>query len=151
MKLAQTMTLSILVQLEYYLNAPLKEWPMRLFACLYSTREVRLHECEKFLHAPDCCCDEMSRKIRALFDDAPAMVADTSFWHAMKLTASRTRLTNMHIERMLNLCNRSVSHDGGAPFMERWSADGDLSQWLTEHAVRGRADPRAETAGTMER
>eukprot|EP00959_Pyramimonas_sp_CCMP1952_P236826 4949279-Pyramimonas_sp.AAC.1 len=76
MALAQAMTLSILLQLEYYLSMPLKSWPMRLFRACYATREGRFHECEEFFKAEWCCCDDMSRKIREVFADGREMAED---------------------------------------------------------------------------
>eukprot|EP00959_Pyramimonas_sp_CCMP1952_P370398 7757272-Pyramimonas_sp.AAC.1 len=54
----------------------------------------------------------------------------------------------MHVERLLAAIKRSGGES--TPYLlERFVADGYLSQWVTRHIRKGGRDPRVETRSTM--
>eukprot|EP00959_Pyramimonas_sp_CCMP1952_P398191 8342787-Pyramimonas_sp.AAC.1 len=56
----------------------------------------------------------------------------------------------MHTERLLSLIGAAAG-PVKPPTLERYLADGLLTQFVAEHTAAGGADPRAETRDLLER
>jgi hypothetical protein len=69
---------------------------------------------------------------------------DEEFLELLRCWARVTRVTNMHIERVLALIRRAVGQSPGAPTVdaEAMCAAGVLGQWTSTHMKAGGKDPK---------
>lgn len=103
----------------------------------------------RFFATPRCCLDRnFSCKVRARFASADAMLQCSDFVEGVRLWARTSHVTNMHIERLLALIKRAAG--GRKPWpLERYMADGLLTQFISSHLAAGGRDPRVWTRSNL--
>eukprot|EP00959_Pyramimonas_sp_CCMP1952_P043171 903132-Pyramimonas_sp.AAC.1 len=76
------------------------------------------------------------------------MVEDKVFMRALLSWGRSTRVTNMHLERLLALM---LANSGRAtpPYLERYCGNGILCQYLKEHALAGGRSPGCDSAASL--
>ena len=100
---------------------------------------------EKFMKAPKCCLDEhFGSKLRDLWEACGEEHHTHDAFRARYLTALQcwahnTKITNMHVERLLSQCKSSSSDK--VPSVERLLCSSYLSQWLSLHKKAGGLGP----------
>ena len=90
-----------------------------------------------------------SAKLRLKFATPEDMQQDTGFWASFRLWASRAKLSNMHVERLLAQVRKSVPTDVKRPLMERVVANSFLGQFCSRYVAAGGRDVRVETADDL--
>ena len=119
----------------------LQQFPFRLLRGVRQP-DQRADVASELFNTNDCCLDPlMSRKFKRNFGNAITLCHDNAFWDSLAMWAKQTRLTNMHIERLL----REIKASTGAsspPLLERAMAHGVLTQWLRDHVQSGGQDLR---------
>ena len=104
--------------------------------------DQRADVASEVFNATDCCLDALiSRKIKRRLGDSITLCKDLAFWDSLAMWAKQTRLSNMHIERLL----REIKGSTGAsspPRLGRAMAHGVLTQWLRDHVKSVGQDPR---------
>lgn len=137
---------TMVCQVWWRLELDFEAWPWALAELVHPTcsDEDRLAFAEGIWTAPVCCLDVgMCRKIRAMYASASDMLADTAFMGALRLWARGSRVTNMHMERLLSLFRKTVPDK--CPGFERFASAGFLAQILQEHLAAGGAHPAVVT------
>eukprot|EP00959_Pyramimonas_sp_CCMP1952_P147484 3086375-Pyramimonas_sp.AAC.1 len=79
------------------------------------------------------------------------MVADPKFWESYLMFGRRSKVCNMHIERLLAHIRQSLPADMKAPCLERVCGNGMLAQCLSHFVAAGGDDPRKDTLANARR
>ena len=129
----------------------LETWPFRLL--LWANHEYE-YVVDEFFAAPCCCLeDSTSMKLRNMYDgeDGKArFLADRRLKEALRLWGAKTKMTNMHIERLL--ARLKVAGGSASPFpLERLCADGYLAEFIRCHIEVGGHDCRVWTRSDLSR
>ena len=103
---------------------------------------------------PECCMDgDFSAKVRARFATKAELLGDRTFMKALHVWAKSSRLTNMHLERMLAAMKRHISSvaKGSSVTAERLVSVSQLGQVLGYHLEAGGRDPRTTTRAQLKK
>jgi hypothetical protein len=93
-----------------------------------------------------CCRDvDFTNKVVLMFVDAYRLLGDANFIKGLRLWARRTKITNMHLERLFSKIKMSLGVQKASPDVERLAGVGYLTQVLASHMVAGGNDPRVVT------
>ena len=108
--------------------------PMKLAHALNLRKAGDEHELDSFLHGiwnrHHCCCDrDFTLKMFDVFPAWQRAKADPEWWQILANWDSSTRITNMHLERLLAQVRASspMGKKESSPLAERYSGAG----WLT--------------------
>jgi hypothetical protein len=128
----------------------LEQFPMKLACAVHPrlSQQEQLDVVAQLFQANPCCLDaDFSVKIKEQIRDEQELMSDKLFLAALKLWAERTKLTNMHIERLLAGLRKNVSnyHGNKTTSAENLFSARFLGQLLTNHRSAGGEDPRCTT------
>eukprot|EP00959_Pyramimonas_sp_CCMP1952_P095002 1986729-Pyramimonas_sp.AAC.1 len=113
-----------------------------LHVALISSDETNEFVVHEFYQVPRCCLDaDASLKLRDLFPDADRFLQAPGIRQALKLWASKARVSNMHIERLLAQLKRNAV-DIPPYRVERFLSEGYITQFVAQHLANGGKDPR---------
>ncbi len=146
----------------------LEQAPLRLAGLAHpqSSESDKLDIARQLFSVHECCLDkEFSLKVRHLFvnttdpdpdEAAQGLIKNQRFTDAIKVWSESTKLTNMHLERMLAALklDNSISGSGknaSTPSAERLVSVGMLGQLLRAHLANGGRDPRYQTRADLRR
>ncbi len=105
---------SMFVQLRWRL-AGYRNFPLKFATLVHpqASEEIRLAVAELLFKLNACCLDDhFSLKLRKMFVDARDMLKHIGLALTLKLWASVTKTTNMHLERMLARLRRAIDGAG---------------------------------------
>lgn len=143
-ELVQTVAGGMLSQLHSRFRIKFSGWPWRLARLVdakASAKEKNLLAAD-FWAEPACCLDdEFSAKLRCLCSSQQCLVTDGTIQSSLRLWAQHTKLTNMHIERLLARMKKSCRER--FPSIQKLACTSLLTQWLHRHKEAGGLDPRA--------
>jgi hypothetical protein len=128
---------------------PFYQYPFK-FAQLFSvSAEEQRRLLEEFFALSRCCMDEeFTCKVRDMFGSVEDFLKCEKLIDGLRLWARMTKITNMHLERLLSLIKRAL---GGlpSPDVERLVSVGMLAQVLRGHLGAGGDDPRVVTRSML--
>ena len=134
----------------WWRSAVFAQWPLR-FAALLSgiPRSEQEQILSEFFAAKPCCLDpEFSSKMSRLFRSPSELLDNEKFMMGLRLWSKVTKVTNMHLERLLSLTKRSLGQKD-SPEVERLISIGMMAQILSKHLAAGGADPRFTTRAML--
>ena len=142
-ELVQTTVASMLCQMHYRFALKFSTWPWKLAKIVdaRATRAEKESVAREFWHEPECCLDDdFSLKLRRMCTTWTDVLDEAWLQSALLLWARHTRLSNMHVERLL--ARMKCSCGERCPDIQRLVCTSLLTQWLHEHRSAGGADPR---------
>ncbi|CAK0895533.1 unnamed protein product [Prorocentrum cordatum] len=130
----------------------LEWWPFKLL--LWANNPGHDYVVDEFFATPRCCLeDSMSIKLRDLYggdDGKQKFLDDDKLKQALRLWGDTTKMTNMHIERLLARLKEAGGRESPFP-LERLCADGFLSEFVRCHVAVGGRDCRVWTRADLSR
>ena len=133
------------------------QYPLKLASWVHpqlqgeSRAEERRSMCGEFFRRNPCCLDgDFSCKVRCSFKTYEEVEENTAFLDALHTWATNTRLTNMHLERLLAGFRRNVTRGlSRAPNQDRVVSVGFLTQLMNAHLEAGGDDPRVVSRANL--
>jgi hypothetical protein len=135
--------LSLVAQVYWRMNVWYEDFPFRMSTLSDPrfTPEDRAKVAADLWAREPCCLDPgFSQRVRRRFDSPDDMLADQGFRDAVDMWSSKSKICNMHVERMLALIRQSVP-SGRLPNLERLVSAGYLTQVLQQHRAAGGRHP----------
>ena len=139
------MLIEIVALLWLHMEVPFSAFPYKLLELIkdpdIACQKILL---EEFLSAPTCCLEpQMAVKLQAHHANPESFLCDTGLMGALQLWGADGKVTNMAVERLLSLVNRSWCQ-GHTPALERIIANGILTQFLARSGEKGVSSTSAE-------